>query len=292
MDVTSSDGVKFVGEVKDGSTRSGTAEITLPNGERYVGEFQNFKRHGRGTATFPNGESYVGEFRDDKYNGRGSFTYANGEKYVGDFRNGFRDGWGSQYDRNGREIISGRWQNDQLTQAPAIDTYRPPIGHGNGKDDDIVARRLRRAAEQETDPDLKASLWQSYREYVTEQQSRREEERRQRDALEAQQELQKREEQRQLALQSEQHRLRKEREQIYWACVSRCSANPGATLLLCMSRCKASSNKVTDYDWDWDEFYDQYGTLVWRCRGVQTGQYSENSNCAYDAMTDRRWPEK
>ena len=35
----------------------------------------------------------------------------------------------------------------------------------DGSDDDIVARRLRKAAEQETDPELKERLWQEYIEY-------------------------------------------------------------------------------------------------------------------------------
>jgi hypothetical protein len=35
----------------------------------------------------------------------------------------------------------------------------------DGNDDDIVARRLRKAAEQETDPELKDKLWQEYVEY-------------------------------------------------------------------------------------------------------------------------------
>ncbi len=35
----------------------------------------------------------------------------------------------------------------------------------DGSDDDIVAKRLRRAAEQETDPELKEKLWEKYREY-------------------------------------------------------------------------------------------------------------------------------
>ena len=35
----------------------------------------------------------------------------------------------------------------------------------SGEDDDIIARRLRKAAESETDPELKEKLWQEYREY-------------------------------------------------------------------------------------------------------------------------------
>jgi len=34
-----------------------------------------------------------------------------------------------------------------------------------GSDNDIVARRLRKAADQETDPVLKAKLWQEYAQY-------------------------------------------------------------------------------------------------------------------------------
>ncbi len=37
----------------------------------------------------------------------------------------------------------------------------------DGSDDDVVARRLRRAAEQETDPELKDKLWKEYIDYKT-----------------------------------------------------------------------------------------------------------------------------
>ena len=38
-------------------------------------------------------------------------------------------------------------------------------GIPSGDDDDIVAKRLRRAAEQETDPELKEKLWKEYTDY-------------------------------------------------------------------------------------------------------------------------------
>jgi hypothetical protein len=34
-----------------------------------------------------------------------------------------------------------------------------------GTDNDVVARRLRRAAEQETNPTLRAKLWKEYQDY-------------------------------------------------------------------------------------------------------------------------------
>jgi hypothetical protein len=54
----------------------------------------------------------------------------------------------------------------------------------------------------------------------------------------------------------------------------------------------ATRSQAADSDWDWDQFYNEYGVLVWRCRGIQTGQFADTSNCTYDAMTDYRWPGK
>jgi len=42
----------------------------------------------------------------------------------------------------------------------------------DGSDDDIVARRLRKAAEQETDPELKEKLWKEYVDYKKNAQGR------------------------------------------------------------------------------------------------------------------------
>ncbi len=44
-------------------------------------------------------------------------------------------------------------------------TPRKQSGHGSGEDDDIVARQLREAAENETDPELKEKLWKEYEDY-------------------------------------------------------------------------------------------------------------------------------
>lgn len=49
---------------------------------------------------------------------------------------------------------------------------------------------------------------------------------------------------------------------------------------------------VADFDWDWDQFYNQNGQLVWACRGVQTAQFAEPARCAFKPQTDLRWPAK
>ena len=51
------------------------------------------------------------------------------------------------------------------TSAGTGGTGKGAIERPDGSDDDIVARRLRRAAEQETDPELKEKLWKEYADY-------------------------------------------------------------------------------------------------------------------------------
>ncbi|HIC77131.1 MAG TPA: hypothetical protein EYO89_04605, partial [Candidatus Dadabacteria bacterium] len=60
-----------------------------PNeGEKYVGEFKDGMRHGKGTFTFPDGEKYVGEYKDGKRHGKGTCISPDGEKYVDEYKDG------------------------------------------------------------------------------------------------------------------------------------------------------------------------------------------------------------
>ena len=38
--------------------------------------------------TYPDGQKYVGRWEDDKRNGQGTFTYPDGREYVGEFKSG------------------------------------------------------------------------------------------------------------------------------------------------------------------------------------------------------------
>jgi hypothetical protein len=44
------------------------------------------------------------------------------------------------------------------------------------------------------------------------------------------------------------------------------------------------------YGADWDQFYNQYGQLVWACRDISSGQFTYQSECYGMAQTDYRWP--
>ena len=57
----------------------------------------------------------------------------------------------------------------QNSGAGAATALKPPPDIPEAGDDDIVARQLREAAENETDPELRARLWEEYREYKASQ---------------------------------------------------------------------------------------------------------------------------
>ena len=86
-------GDKYIGEFKNGK-RHGQGTYTFASGDKYIGEYKDGKYH-EGTYTFASGEKYVGEFKEGKYHGQGTTTYADGEKYVGEFKNGKRHGQGT-----------------------------------------------------------------------------------------------------------------------------------------------------------------------------------------------------
>jgi uncharacterized membrane protein len=47
-----------------------------------------------------------------------------------------------------------------------------------------------------------------------------------------------------------------------------------------------------DRDWAWDQFYHSTGSLVWACRGIQTGQFAQKEKCYGKPRHDYRWPNK
>jgi hypothetical protein len=64
----------------------------------------------------------------------------------------------------GGQSENGRNEGSPGTGSPGNDS-EVPADIPDGSDDDIVARQLREAAENETDPELKAKLWEEYRKY-------------------------------------------------------------------------------------------------------------------------------
>lgn len=66
----------------EGNCEDGEGTYIYSNGMKYVGTWQDNKRHGQGTYTWPDGSTYVGEYQDDKRHGQGTYTWADGSTYV------------------------------------------------------------------------------------------------------------------------------------------------------------------------------------------------------------------
>ena len=79
---------------------NGIGSYIYQNGDRYIGEFKEIKKHGHGKYNWINGKEYVGEFHNDIINGYGILTKTDGTKYIGEFKNGIT--WeGTFYNING-----------------------------------------------------------------------------------------------------------------------------------------------------------------------------------------------
>src|ERR1043166_8379456 len=71
-----------------------TQTLTYANGDVYVGETVDGKRHGEGVYTYKDGRRYTGAWQDDKRQGQGTMTFPNGDKHVGEFAEGPSHGQG------------------------------------------------------------------------------------------------------------------------------------------------------------------------------------------------------
>ncbi|KAG8463542.1 hypothetical protein KFE25_003815 [Diacronema lutheri] len=106
---------------------------------KYLGQWQDNKKHGKGTQTWANGDKYVGEWLEGKpsgfgtfwkqgskallkqyagqwaggkQNGRGVHYYDDGGVYDGQWRNGLRHGVGTMSYADG-SVYEGDWFNDK-----------------------------------------------------------------------------------------------------------------------------------------------------------------------------------
>ena len=87
---------------------------TNANGNKYVGEWKDDKRHGQGILNLANGDKYVGEFKKRKANGQGTFTFVNGKKWVGEWENNKLNGYALQYNKDGSIYQEGIFKNDKF----------------------------------------------------------------------------------------------------------------------------------------------------------------------------------
>jgi len=117
-----------------GNCKNGDGTLTFKDGSKYVGEFKNFERNGKGTVfdskgsiaqrgTWINDQFIGGCFSGDCIAGNGVYQFSNGSKYIGEFKNSVRHGIGqyisSDFSSNGiwesgifiGECVSGNCNN-------------------------------------------------------------------------------------------------------------------------------------------------------------------------------------
>jgi hypothetical protein len=104
------------------------------------------------------GDGMGGDGEGDSENG------AEGEAGSQDQNSGGAAGDNSEAGSTGGQPRGGAVDSSEGSGDSGDDSDRP-TDIGDGSDDDVVARQLREAAENETDPELKAKLWEEYRRY-------------------------------------------------------------------------------------------------------------------------------
>ena len=85
-----------------------------------------------GTYEWDDGDKYVGEWKDDKRHGLGTFTFADGSKDVGEFKNELLNGHAIQYNADGSIDREGIFKDDEFlyaetrkkTEPSKIDKYK------------------------------------------------------------------------------------------------------------------------------------------------------------------------
>jgi len=104
---------RYVGNFKDGY-KNGRGIDYFPDGAKYEGDFENDKAHGKGIYYYANGDRYEGDFKDDTRTGRGIFYYAYDDRYEGDFEDKRKHGRGIYYFKNG-ERYEGDFKRGKRT---------------------------------------------------------------------------------------------------------------------------------------------------------------------------------
>ena len=86
--------------------------------------------------SYENGDKYVGDWKDDKRYGKGKQTYKDGKSFVGKWRKDKREGEGKLMDENGVIIEEGEYEDDSLPLS--TDKIDSVMGQVHAKLDQVI----------------------------------------------------------------------------------------------------------------------------------------------------------
>jgi hypothetical protein len=131
-------------------------EKLLREQERIKAQAPNNNSAGGGDGADGSGDGSAGDGSEgESSEGESESEGQNSEGTAGDTR----EGEGASGQQQGGPVDSSSGST------PDGNDSDRPTDIPDGSDDDVVARQLREAAEKETDPELKAKLWEEYRRY-------------------------------------------------------------------------------------------------------------------------------
>ena len=108
-------GDKYIGEIKD-NKKHGRGILLYSNSNekfiKYEGFWKQNKKNSNGTMYYKDGTTYIGHWKNDMRDGEGVLYYSTGEKFSGTFKEDKKEGKGFYYSKNYNSIFFGNYKND------------------------------------------------------------------------------------------------------------------------------------------------------------------------------------
>ncbi|CAG9320037.1 unnamed protein product [Blepharisma stoltei] len=85
--------------------------IKLTSGVKYIGDWKDNKRDGKGKNIWENEDIYEGEWKNDMQNGWGKNVWIDGSMYIGQYKNNLKEGIGEYCWEDGTSYL-GEWKDN------------------------------------------------------------------------------------------------------------------------------------------------------------------------------------